>query len=83
MITEKLLQPYVLASQDVIVHAAFYIIFLIEDYDIRKIHNYEKKGVAPKPDILFAFKIMMRIHMTCLLLHVITEVISFVGKHSL
>jgi len=40
MITEKLLQPYVLASQDVIVHATFYIIFLLEYYDIRKVHDY-------------------------------------------
>lgn len=74
-----------LASQDVIVHVTFYIIFLIEYYDIRKVHTYTAKTQLkkPSPNMMLAFRIMMRVHLTCLLIHIITEVLAFVGKLTL
>ena len=62
MITEKLIMPYYLASQDFMVHGAFFILFL---------HTYQSWDIIkPTANIKYAFELMMLIHGLCMVLFV-------------
>ena len=72
MITEKLIMPYYLASQDFMVHGAFFIVFL---------HTYQSCDlIKPTLNTKWAFEILMIIHGFCMVLFVANKFMkSFVS----